>query len=87
MFMIRTQVYIPDDLYKEAKFYAQIGNKNISQLMREGLKLAIKTENKKKKTVEKNSKKLFKLSDMAGIINTGHKKTNIAEHHNDIYNL
>ena len=40
--MIRTQVYIPDDLHREALLVAKIRNVNFSTLVREGLAKAVK---------------------------------------------
>lgn len=45
--MIRTQIYIPDDLHKELKLLGHLEKKNFSILIREGAKLLIE---KKKKT-------------------------------------
>ncbi|CAN5314925.1 hypothetical protein BH10PAT1_BH10PAT1_1360 [soil metagenome] len=47
--MIRTQIYLPDDLYNDLKLLAQTGNKNISQLIREGAKILLEKKAKKKK--------------------------------------
>lgn len=81
--MIRTQVYIPTDLYQEAKLYAHIAGKSISDFMREGLRTAII---KQKKHVKKE--KRFTLLDMAGKYRfPGKKKTNVAATHNDIYDI
>ena len=79
--VIRTQVYIPDDLYKEAKFKAQITNKTISDFMREGLRMFIKKiPVKKGKTLE--------LMDLAGKFTYKKKKhTNAGIMHNEIYDL
>ncbi len=78
--MIRTQVYIPDELYKEAQFYAAISGLNISQLLRIGLSLGI-TQQKKKLAQRKKS-----ISALAGTF-TYDKPTTAGEDHNDIYDL
>ncbi|MBI5356353.1 hypothetical protein HZB78_01945 [Candidatus Collierbacteria bacterium] len=49
--MIRTQVYIPDDLHKDMAFLMRQEGMNFSQLVREGVKTVIK--NKKMKRVKK----------------------------------
>ena len=49
--MIRTQVYLPDEIYQELKFLAVTGEKNISQLIRECAEAVI---NKKKASKVKN---------------------------------
>lgn len=46
--MIRTQVYIPDDLHRDLMFMAKQEGTNFSQLIREGVKVLIK-KNKIKK--------------------------------------
>jgi len=48
--MIRTQVYLPDDLYKEMLLVSQSFNIKTSDLFREGLKKEIKYKTKKNKT-------------------------------------
>ncbi len=50
--MIRTQVYIPDDLYRELRLLAQTSGKNISELLRESA-----TEVIKKNQIRKDKKK------------------------------
>ncbi len=77
--MIRTQIYIPDDLYKEAKLYAKLQKTTISHFVREGLRASLETQKKK------NSKKLT-LLDIAGSMKWK-RKTNAAQEHNDIYDI
>ncbi len=48
--MIRTQVYFPDDLYRELKLLAQIERVNTSQLIREGVREVITKKAKKRTT-------------------------------------
>lgn len=45
--MIRTQVYIPEDIYRDLKFLAKTSKENISQLIREGADEVIKKRTKK----------------------------------------
>lgn len=45
--MIRTQIYLPDDLHTELRLLANTRQTNISKLIREGAKLVIQKENKK----------------------------------------
>lgn len=46
--MIRTQVYIPEDIYRDLRLLAKTSKKNISQLIREGAHEVIKRESKKR---------------------------------------
>lgn len=46
--MIRTQVYIPDDLHRELKLLAQVERVKYSHLIREGAKEVIKKRAKRK---------------------------------------
>lgn len=46
--MIRTQVYIPDDLHRELMLLAQTSGQNFSTLIREGAKEVIKKKKDKK---------------------------------------
>jgi len=55
--MIRTQVYLPEDLYNEVKLLSMTGNGSFSGLLREGVELVVK---KKKKTGKKNDWKVWK---------------------------
>ena len=48
--MIRTQVYLPDDLYRELKLLAASGKDKFSDLIREGVKDVVK---KRKRRVKK----------------------------------
>lgn len=47
--MIRTQIYLPEDLYHELKLLAANSNKKFSELIREGAKLVTQKELRKKK--------------------------------------
>lgn len=46
--MIRTQVYIPEDMYRELTLLARKKEKNVSELLRDGLAVVIKREKKRK---------------------------------------
>lgn len=50
--MIRTQVYLPEDLHIDLKLLAKQGKTNYSSLIREGVKEVIK---KKRKQIKKNA--------------------------------
>ena len=47
--MIRTQVYLPEDLHRELKLLVATGNDNFSTLIREGIELVVKKKTKKKR--------------------------------------
>lgn len=40
--MIRTQIYLPDDLHRELKLLARTSQENFSQLVREGVREVIR---------------------------------------------
>ena len=48
--MIRTQVYLPEDLYNEVKLLSVTGEGSFSDLLREGLQAVIKAKRKTKKS-------------------------------------
>ena len=48
--MIRTQVYLPEDLYNEVKLLSMSGEGSFSELLREGLKTVVKAKRKTKKS-------------------------------------
>ena len=75
--MTRTQIYLPDDLYTNAKLIAQSRGVSISQLMRAGLELVLKSK-------EKKSVNHWFMTDLMGK-GTGKKGVDAAIHHNDIY--
>lgn len=79
--MIRTQVYIPNNLYYRAKSQAQRDNKSFSVILCDGLKLRLK-KNKSSKNIRK-----LKLSELMGTVSFSDKQTNIAITHNDIYDI
>jgi len=78
--MIRTQIYLPDELYKNAKAIAQLQNVSISQLIRVGLKLAIKKKTNKKSTGD------WFLKNFVGK-DKGKAGVEAALSHNDIYDI
>lgn len=77
--MIRTQVYIPEELYQQAKFYAHINSISISELMRSGLQTVISK-------IDKKHTKKNPLEAMVGKY-VGGKDLDITESHNDIYKI
>jgi len=76
--MIRTQVYIPDDLYQQAKAQARLSGLSISVLLRKGLAIVLKQKN-----FFQNNSAWF-LNDFVGK-SEGKKGIDAALHHNDIY--
>lgn len=76
--MIRTQVYIPDDLHQSLVLLAKRDRVNVSQLLREGARQVIK--NKKKKFSKKKSP-LFGLIGMY----KGQIKSNAVKDIHDYY--
>ena len=74
--MIRTQVYIPNNLYEQAKLRVKRGDITFSELLREGLRKAMQ-ENQQKK--QNNP-----LRQMVGKF-IGRKSAGAALQHNDIY--
>ncbi len=79
--MIRTQVYIPDELYNQAKLMAELEGVSISEYMREGLFMKISA-----KKHSNNGKKKKDISNIAGMFSLGKGiVTNVALNHNDIY--
>ena len=77
--MIRTQVYLPDDLFHQAKARATVLNTSISQLIREGLLFTLK-----KQTNQTTGQ--FLLDQFVG---RGQGKVGVeaALNHDDIYDL
>lgn len=75
--MIRTQVYLPDELYKQAKKHARISGESISVLMRKGLRLALQD-------VSSSQKENWLLTDFAAKSATA-QTTDVAQTHNEIY--
>jgi len=79
--MIRTQVYIPDDLYYQAKLQAQQDKQSMSVILRDGLRLGLN------KRIGIRSKKKISLMKAMGSLHFSNKQTNIALTHDDIYDL
>ncbi|NCP47412.1 hypothetical protein AUJ42_01580 [Candidatus Collierbacteria bacterium CG1_02_44_10] len=73
--MIRTQIYLPDDIYEDLQLISQSSKLNISQLIREGAKKEIKARTKQ---INKDDWKQF-----AGALKTGPKDLSLKI--NDIY--
>lgn len=73
--MIRTQVYIPDDLYSQAQLTAQIRGVNLSTILRKGLEKEVGKARKIKKG------RLFR--NLAGSLKYGPK--DLSTRINDIY--
>jgi predicted CopG family antitoxin len=48
--MIRTQVYLPEELYNEVKLLSMSGEGSFSDLLREGLKAVVQAKRKTKKS-------------------------------------
>jgi len=77
--MIRTQVYIPEDLYHRAKLLAEMEGISISELLRRGLESGV-SQKKKTRTITGPFDKYL------GVISLkGKKPVNAAMTHNDIY--
>ena len=72
--MIRTQVYIPDDLYSLAQLQAQTQGVNFSQVVRNGLKKELRIKKAKKRGL---------LANLAGALKYGPK--DLSARVNDIY--
>lgn len=80
--MIRTQVYLPDELFHQAKARAVATNSTISQLIRDGLTFALTNQRAQmKETVGQ-----FLLKRFAGQ-GVGKKGVEAATNHDDIYEL
>jgi len=47
--MIRTQIYLPEELYQDLKLLASSGGENFSSLIRQGAKTVIREKSKSKK--------------------------------------
>lgn len=73
--MIRTQVYIPDDLYSQALVVAQIRGVSVSVVLRDGLAKEVGRV--------KKSKKGGLFSNLAGALKNGPR--DMSSRVNDIY--
>jgi hypothetical protein len=76
--MVRTQVYIPEDLYSQAKLLAKSKNQTISQILRMGLSQMVSQQKKSKKR---------SLRSIAGSVRWDGPVVDAARTHNDIYDL
>jgi hypothetical protein len=76
--MMRTQVYIPDDLFRQAKLSAKLEGVSISEYIREGLALRLRQLSGAKPAQKKTKAPLHEL---VGKYGKGKKKTNIAQTH------
>lgn len=47
--MIRTQIYLPDDLYRDLKLLANTSGRKFSELVREGAEIVVEKKTKKRK--------------------------------------
>ena len=50
--MIRTQVYLPEDLYNELKLLANTTRSKFSELIREGAELVVRKKTKRKRSFD-----------------------------------
>lgn len=80
--MIRTQVYLPDQLYHRAKVHATLSNTTVSKLIRQGLLLALDHSS----SLAKETTGQYLLRNFVGK-GKGKKGVNAAINHNDIYDL
>lgn len=64
--MIRTQVYLPQDLYTDMRFFASQHNTTISKIIREGAKNVLAKKKRKKKN-------LLPLENIVGTLKGGPK--------------
>lgn len=73
--MIRTQIYLPDDIYEDLQLISKASKLNISQLIRDGAKKEIKARTRQ---INKDDWRQF-----AGALKTGPKDLSLKI--NDIY--
>lgn len=66
--MTRTQIYLPDEDYKELQFLALTGEDSFSDLIREGAKHVIQ-----KKKINKKDKKFNAVNDFGSLLKGGDK--------------
>lgn len=86
--MIRTQLYIPDELYNQAKLMAELDGVSISEYMREGLSMKISKQKKLPKNTIRSTQKAKNdpMLSLDGMFSLGKGiVTNVALNHNDIY--
>jgi len=80
--MIRTQVYLPDQLFHQAKARAALTNSTISQLIRQGLALVLDDSS----SMAKETTGQYLLKNFVGK-GKGKKGVEAALNHNDIYDI
>ncbi len=73
--MVRTQIYLPEEVYEDLQLIARTQKVNLSQLIREGARKVIKD---KTKPLKKDDWREF-----AGALKTGPK--DLSQRINDIY--
>ncbi len=86
--MIRTQIYIPDELYHQAKIMAEFEGVSISEYVREGLSMKISKQKKLPKNTVGSKQKVKNdpMASLEGMFSLGKGiVTNVALNHNDIY--
>ncbi len=84
--MIRTQVYIPNELYNQAKLLAKLEGVSISEYMREGLSMKVSLQKNIVKNSKKKKSKKDPMASLVGMFSLGKGiVTNVALNHNDIY--
>ncbi|MBI4991276.1 CopG family transcriptional regulator [Candidatus Gottesmanbacteria bacterium] len=64
--MIRTQVYLPEDLYRNLKLLSATSGMNFSELIREGAKVVVEKKTKKRR-------KFDAWKDFVGVLKGGPK--------------
>lgn len=79
--MKRTQVYIPDDLFRRVQMLSRQTGKNQSELIREGLWIVVKQFDTKRKNNKKS------IMQLAGAFSCPDADPNAAAKHNEIYDL
>jgi len=63
--MIRTQIYIPEEIHQETKFLAQKQGKSMAELLRSFITIGV-IEEKKKKSKQRSLSSLAKLGIKGG---------------------
>ena len=74
-FMVRTQVYLPDDIYEDLQLISKTHKINLSQLIREGARRVISDRTKQTRSAD--------WKEFAGALKTGPKDLSLKI--NDIY--
>jgi metal-responsive CopG/Arc/MetJ family transcriptional regulator len=81
--MKRTQVYIPDDLFRRVQMLSRQTGKNQSELMREGLWVVVEQFDINQQ--KKRKKKSF--GDLAGIYSCPDADPDAAINHDDVFTI